>query len=60
MNIQRGGLSPELYDGRDDRWETDLERAIDFACQMAGRTLTDEESEEFLPEQPYRVVCPGL
>ena len=46
------------YDGRVYRWETDLDRAIDFACQMAGRNLTEEEWEEFLPEQPYREVCP--
>jgi hypothetical protein len=46
------------YDGRVYRWETDLERAIDFACQMAGRNLTDEEWDEFLPAQPYQSVCP--
>ena len=46
------------YDGRVYRWETDLDRAIDFACQMAGRNLTEEEWEEFLPAQPYRSVCP--
>ena len=47
------------HDGRVYTWETDLDRAIDFACQMAGRNLTEEEWEEFLPEQPYRDVCPG-
>jgi WD40 repeat protein len=46
------------HDGRVYRWETDVERAIDFACQMAGRSLTEEEWEEVLPEQPYRDVCP--
>ncbi|HYO31753.1 MAG TPA: hypothetical protein VES21_02815 [Nocardioidaceae bacterium] len=46
------------YDGNVYRWETDLDRAIDFACQMAGRNLTDEEWEEFLPAQPYQSVCP--
>ena len=46
------------YDGTVYRWETDLDRAIDFACQMAGRNLTDEEWEEFLPAQPYQSVCP--
>jgi DNA-binding SARP family transcriptional activator/WD40 repeat protein len=46
------------YDGKVYRWETDLDRAIDFACQMAGRDLTDEEWEEFLPAQPYQSVCP--
>ena len=46
------------YDGRVYRWETDVERALDFACQMAGRTLTEKEWEEFLPAQPYQPVCP--
>ncbi len=46
------------YDGKVYRWETDLDRAIDFACQMAGRDLTDEEWEQFLPAQPYQSVCP--
>ena len=46
------------HDGKVYRWETDLERAIDFACQMAGRNLTDEEWEQFLPAQPYQAVCP--
>jgi WD40 repeat protein/DNA-binding SARP family transcriptional activator/energy-coupling factor transporter ATP-binding protein EcfA2 len=45
------------FDGRVYRWETDLDRAIDFACQMAGRDLTEEEWEQFLPAQPYRSVC---
>ena len=46
------------YDGGVYRWETDLDRAVDFACQMAGRDLTREEWAEFLPAQPYRSVCP--
>jgi len=46
------------YDGRVYQWETDLDRAIDFACQMAGRNLTEEEWAEFLPAQPYQSVCP--
>lgn len=46
------------YDGRVYQWETDLDRALDFACQMAGRDLTEEEWAQFLPAQPYRSVCP--
>jgi WD40 repeat protein len=46
------------YDGTVYRWQTDLDRAIDFACQMAGRNLTEQEWEEFLPAQPYQSVCP--
>jgi DNA-binding SARP family transcriptional activator/WD40 repeat protein len=46
------------YDGTVYRWETDLDRALDFACQMAGRDLTEDEWAEFLPAQPYESVCP--
>ena len=46
------------YDGKVYRWDTDVDRAIDFACQMAGRNLTIEEWEAFLPTQPYQSVCP--
>jgi WD40 repeat protein len=46
------------YDGTVYRWDTDLDRALDFACQMAGRDLTEAEWEDFLPAQPYRPVCP--
>ena len=40
--------------------ETDLDRALDFACQMAGRDLTEREWEQLLPAQPYREVWPDL
>jgi WD40 repeat protein/DNA-binding SARP family transcriptional activator/energy-coupling factor transporter ATP-binding protein EcfA2 len=46
------------YDGKVYRWETDLDRALDFACQMAGRDLTEDEWAQFLPAQPYESVCP--
>ncbi|RYP83267.1 hypothetical protein EKO23_19595 [Nocardioides guangzhouensis] len=46
------------YDGGVYRWETDLDRAVDFACRMAGRDLTKKEWEAVLPAQPYRSVCP--
>jgi WD40 repeat protein len=46
------------YDGRVYQWDTDVDQAVDYACQMAGRDLTEEEWAEFLPAQPYRSVCP--
>ena len=46
------------YDGTVYRWETDLDRAVDFACQMAGRDLTEAEWKDFLPAQPYQSICP--
>ena len=46
------------YDGRVYRWDTDLDRALEYACQMAGRDLTEAEWAQFLPTQPYQSVCP--
>jgi WD40 repeat protein len=46
------------YDGLLYRWDTDVDRALEVACQMAGRDLTDEEWGQFLPKQPYQPVCP--
>jgi hypothetical protein len=46
------------YDGTVYRWKTNLDRAMDFACQMAGRDLTRKEWEQVLPTQPYQSVCP--
>jgi WD40 repeat protein len=48
------------FEGGVYRWDTDLDRAIDFACQMAGRNLTEDEWDSYLPAQPYREVCPGV
>jgi WD40 repeat protein len=46
------------FDGRLFRWETDIDRALELACQMAGRDLTEEEWAQVLPAQPYQSVCP--
>jgi WD40 repeat protein len=47
------------YDGHTYTWDVSDDRAVGFACQMAGRNLTREEWSEFLPEQPFREVCPS-
>ena len=46
------------YDGKVYRWETDLDRALDFACQMAGPGPDRGGVGAFLPAQPYQSVCP--
>ena len=46
------------YDGRVYRWDTSPARALDHACQMAGRNLSAEEWSQFLPDQPFRKICP--
>jgi WD40 repeat protein len=38
-------------------WDTRLEHAITFACQMAGRDLTAEEWREHFPNRAYRPTC---
>jgi DNA-binding SARP family transcriptional activator/WD40 repeat protein len=46
------------FDGRVYRWDTGVERLLEFACQMAGRDLTKTEWQQYLPAQPYQSVCP--
>jgi WD40 repeat protein len=41
------------------RWDTRLERAVEFACTLAGRQLTPAEWAEAFPERPYRQTCPA-
>jgi WD40 repeat protein/class 3 adenylate cyclase len=41
------------------RVETDPEAWKRHACRVAGRTLTEREWKDVLPERPYRSVCPG-
>ena len=46
------------YDGRVYRWDTDFDHALEFACQMAGRNLTETEWEAALPDLPVRGDLP--
>lgn len=45
-------------DGDFYRWDTDPGRALASACRMAGRSLSRDEWQEFLPHQPFADVCP--
>jgi WD40 repeat protein len=36
----------------------DLDRMTDHLCAVAGRNLTNEEWNEFLPFRPYEPTCP--
>ena len=47
------------YDGRVYQWDTDFDHALEFACQMAGRNLTESEWERALPDLPYEETCPS-
>jgi hypothetical protein len=39
-------------------WDVDPERWKRQACAVAGRNLTRDEWDEFLPGRTYRAVCP--
>jgi WD40 repeat protein len=39
-------------------WSMDPDYWIDRACQQAQRNFTREEWEQFVPDEPYREVCP--
>ncbi len=47
------------YDGRVYQWDTTFDHALEFACQMAGRNLTESEWERALPDLPYEETCPS-
>jgi WD40 repeat protein len=45
-------------DGAISTWDTSAERAIEFACQVAGRNLTEDEWRDAFGSRPYRETCP--
>jgi WD40 repeat protein len=46
-------------DGAISTWDTSAERAIEFACQVAGRNLTKDEWRDAFGSRPYRETCPA-
>ena len=40
-------------------WPTDPDRWERFACQAAGRDMTQAEWNDILPDRPYQHVCPS-
>ena len=44
-------------DGGVYRWDTRPDRAVDFACAAAGRSLTRAEWALYLGTRPYRSTC---
>jgi WD40 repeat protein/tRNA A-37 threonylcarbamoyl transferase component Bud32 len=46
-----------LGNGEGAVWDIDPESWAQRACDLAGRTLTEEEWEEFLPGRPYDPAC---
>jgi WD40 repeat protein len=53
-----GRLLLEIHaNGRGALWDVDPESWKRRACELANRTLTREEWEEFLPGRPYEPAC---
>jgi len=40
-------------------WDTDADRAVDFACRVAGRDFTEAEWAAQFGTRPYQETCPG-
>jgi WD40 repeat protein len=38
-------------------WDVDQSDWLERACQVAGRSLTPQEWQEFLPDRPYHATC---
>jgi hypothetical protein len=41
-------------------WDPSASRAVDFACRMAGRDLSQEEWRQNFGSLPYRRTCPQV
>ncbi len=41
------------------RWRVDVDAWADTACVLAGRRLTEDEWEQYLPGEPYDPACGG-
>jgi hypothetical protein len=52
-----GSLLLTHADGRGAVYDVDPERWEQRACEIANRTLTPEEWEEYLPGRPYEPAC---
>jgi len=54
-----GGVIAGYDTGQAYRWDIRSQSLVRQACQIAGRTLTRAEWEEFLPGRDYRPACSG-
>jgi len=50
-------LIAQYYDGQAWRWDVDPASWRDRACSVAGRNLTRDEWEKFVPSRRYRRTC---
>ena len=52
-------LIAPLWGGPVYEWDTRVDSALDFACAVAGRDLTEGEWTEQFGDRPYQSVCPA-
>ena len=50
-------LIAPLWGGPVQEWDTRVDSALEFACRVAGRDLTEAEWTEQFGDRPYRHVC---
>jgi serine/threonine protein kinase/WD40 repeat protein len=48
-----------MGDGRGVVWDVEPESWKRRACEIAGRTLTQEEWDDLMPDRPYEPACAG-
>jgi hypothetical protein len=41
------------------RWRIDVDAWAEAACELAGRPLTEDEWDQYLPGEPHRPACDG-
>ena len=51
-------LIAQLFGGPVYEWDTSIDDAIKYACQMAGRDLTEAEWAKEFGDRPYQETCP--
>jgi WD40 repeat protein len=52
-----GSVLVVTFDGDFYRWDPSLTNAVEAACRMAGRDLTQDEWEAAFPDQPWKATC---
>ena len=53
------GQAVIVYEGHAAEWPLDLQSWERYACQVAGRDLTQDDWNQLLPGRPYEQVCPS-
>lgn len=53
-------LASGSFDGTIILWDVSLDSWRNRACALAGRNLTEDEWQQYLPDEPYRETCAGL